>query len=127
MYPSIDTAEQAAPPTTCGAVSPKAWEGGDVVNVAMPISDTIVNVAPAFGGVALLGEAGKIAAVSTYRFASIMPGPSGKGVAAELRGKPGEVVPLMFASGSAAAPALKCTVVPTTIGPDGTAVAHFAG
>ncbi len=137
MYPSIDTAEQATPSTACGAVSPKAWEGGDVVNVAMPISDTIVNVAPAFGGVALLGEAGKIAAVSTYRFASIMPGPSGKGVTAELRGKPGEVVPLMFALGPAATAAesngedvvaaLKCTVVPTTIGQDGTALAHFSG
>jgi hypothetical protein len=104
----------------------------------MPISDTIVNVAPAFGDVALLGEAGKIAAVSTYRFASIAPGPSGKGVVAELRGKPGEVVPLMFAGSAAAAAAdssssggevavaaLKCTVVPTTIGLDGTAVAHF--
>ena len=87
------------------------------------------------------GEAGKITAVSVFRFISVEP--SGKGLEVKLRGKPGESVPLLFASttsdvafgdpnkqgedeGLLAEPALKCSQVTTTIGPDGTGVAQFA-
>lgn len=72
------------------------------------------------------GEAGKITAVSVFRFISVKP--SGKGLEVKLRGKPGESVPLLFASTTSdvAESRLKCSQVATTIGPDGTAVAHFA-
>ena len=89
----------------------------------------------------IAGEAGKITAVSVFRFISVKP--SGNGLEVKLRGKPGESVPLLFASttsdvavgsgnkqGEDEAPVaesrLKCSQVATTIGPDGTAVAHFA-
>ena len=42
----------------------------------------------------------------------------GAGISVGLRGKPGEVVQVMFAVDS------KCVAKPTTIGSDGTAVAH---
>ena len=88
------------------------------------------------------GEAGKVTAVSVFRFISVAPGPSGKGLEVKLRGHPRESVPLLFASASSGesiadaftgheseyAPAryaLKCSVVIATIGADGTGVAHF--
>lgn len=74
-------------------------------------------------GAALLGEAGKVTAVSAYRFSSVTPtstatAAGGDGITVGLRGKPGEVVELMFAVGG------HCVAKPTTIGADGTAVAH---
>ena len=86
------------------------------------------------------GEAGKVAAVSVYRFASVDPAPSGKGIVVRLRGKPGESVPLLFASEEKSVDhataadesedvgtelALKCSLVTATIAPDGTGVDHF--
>jgi hypothetical protein len=48
------------------------------------------NFAPVLGGVALLDEAGKIIAVSAYRFASVSAKQGGGGLTVELRGKPEE-------------------------------------
>ena len=77
-------------------------------------------LAPVLGGVALLGEAGKVAAVSTYRFASVAAA-SGGGVAISLRGAPSEVVTLLFAD----AASLACASLDVTIGDDGTATAQY--
>jgi len=69
--------------------------------------------------------------------------PSGQGLKVKLRGKPGETVPLLFASatsyetfegsikqgdgeGLVAASALKCSLLTAKIGTDGTGVTHFA-
>ena len=120
MHPSIDNAEQA--PTGCGAVAPKVWAAGGGINAEIAVSDTIANVAPVFGSVALLGEAGKIAAVSTYRFKSIAA--TTAGIAAELRGKSGEVVNLMVATkgaGGGDSDSYTCSSKAVTIGADGTA------
>jgi hypothetical protein len=51
-------------------------------------------------------------------------------VAVKLRGKPGESVPLLFASATGLTAvshgsALKCSLVTATISSDGTGVAHF--
>ena len=60
-------------------------------------------------------------AVSSYRFASVAAAAGGgAGMTVSLRGKPGEVVRLMFAQGG------KCLAKPTTIGPDGTATTTAA-
>lgn len=119
MYPSVETATQA--PTDCGAVAPKAWAVGGGINAEMSVSDTIANVAPVFGSVALLGEAGKITAISTYRFKLIDV--TAAGIEATLRGKPGEIVTLMVATKSASGNSYSCSGKPITIGLDGTASA----
>jgi hypothetical protein len=75
-------------------------------------------VVPALpGGVALLGEAGKVAAVSTFRFSSVVA--QGAGVEVALRGAPGEVVTLLFARSGA------CVDVNVSVGGDGTARVSF--
>jgi hypothetical protein len=75
-----------------------------------------------FGGVALLGEVGKVTSVSTHRFASIST--SGNGLMVGLRGKPAEAVTLFYATGSAVA-GYKCATRLVTIGTDGTATASL--
>ena len=108
----------------CGGVRSLAlWNG----SVAVPLPDgagdgvTIVNVAPVFaGGVALLGEATKVVAVSTFRVASIESTGAGQ-VAVALRGAPGEAVELLFASGAEP----QCVSCAITIAADGTATAKF--
>jgi hypothetical protein len=89
----------------------------------MTLHDTIVNVAPLFGRVALLGEAGKITSVSTYRFASVVGNTAG--ITASLRGKVGEVISLLFATAGGGG-GLTCVAKAVTIGPGGTATAHLA-
>ena len=85
----------------------------------------IVNVAPVFGGkLALLGKAGKITAVSTFRFAAVVPDSAG-GLTVSLRGKPGELVSLLVATASTADGTFTCAVKPATIGPAGTASVHL--
>ena len=74
------------------------------------------------GGVALLDEAGKIIAVSAYRFASVSAKQGGGGLTVELRGKPEEVVELL--SSAAAGDAIKQQNA--TIGADGTASVTLA-
>ena len=90
---------------------------------------TQVNISPVVNGAALLGEAGKVTAVSAYRFSSIVASDShddqgglgnGGGISVGLRGKPGEVVEVMFAVAG------KCVARPTKIGADGTSTAHSA-
>ena len=72
--------------------------------------------------VALLDEAGKIIAVSAYRFASVSAKQGGGGLTVELRGKPEEVVELL--SSAAAGDAIKQQNA--TIGADGTASVTLA-
>ena len=99
------------------------WTG----SVAVPLPDgagdgvAIVHVAPIFaGGVALLGEATKVVAVSTYRFASIESAGAGQ-LAVALRGAPGEAVELLFASGEEP----QCASCTIAIDSGGTATANF--
>ena len=107
----------------CTGVTVNTWKGS--ANMSLPEGDgaTQVNIAPLSNGVALLGEASKVTAVSAYRFSSITPSADASkgGLTVGLRGKPGEVVALLFAVGG------KCVSVPTTIGVDGTGAAHSPG
>ena len=76
-----------------------------------------VNVSPVFHGVSLLGEPGKVCAVSTFRFSSISSDESGMSLT--VRGEPQEVVAVMFAvfkEGS-----LRCVDKTAIIQPSGTA------
>ena len=82
----------------------------------------LLNAAPVVGGAALLGEAGKVAALSTRRFANVS---FDGGMAAVLRGAPGEVVSVQFASGYP--DALACVVVNATIGGGGVGTVTFEG
>ena len=84
--------------TDCSGVEVSEWSGAATVQVLPGASgpDAVgaeaeapkgpadftsqVNIAPVIGGVALLGEAGKITSVSAYRFASVGAGPAGKGL-----------------------------------------------
>ena len=87
----------------------------------------LVNVAPLLtSGVALLGELGKAAAVSTYRFTSV--GVRGGAVEVEVRGKPGEVVNLLFVvdEQQAALAKLRCVERRLTVGANGTAATSVA-
>jgi hypothetical protein len=114
--------------SACHGVMISTWEGK--ANMSLPLGDgaTQVNIAPLVDGAALLGEAGKVTAVSAYRFSYVMPTRTagggvvgdggGGGISVGLRGKPGEIVELMFAVHG------QCVAKPTTIGSDGTAVAH---
>ena len=96
--------------------------------MSLPLGDgaTQVNISPVVNGAALLGEAGKVTAVSAYRFSSIVAsghdqgGRGNAGISVGLRGKPGEVVEVMFAVAG------KCVARPTKIGADGTSTAHSA-
>ena len=84
----------------------------------------LVNAAPVVTSKAtLLGEAGKVAAVSTYRFASVAA--DGDDVKVGLRGDPGEAVTLLFATPADAG--FACAPLVATIGADGTATATFKG
>lgn len=55
----------------------------------------LLHASPVLGGAALLGEARTIAAVSSYRFASISPAASGAG----LRGAPREAMSVSYSKG----------------------------
>ena len=79
------------------------------------LSPTQVNVAPLLNGLALLGEAGKVTAVSSYRFASISVDNSTSGLSVDLRGGPGELVTLLWAQN----PSLIIQTKSVTLGGDG--------
>ena len=111
----------------CSAVNVSAWTGQVKVAPVLDDSDTILNIAPLMGGEhALLGEAGKIAAVSTYRFASVKDGATG-GIDVALRGKPGEKVTLLFATRVGEGGPFVCKSRQGVVGSDGTAAVTFSG
>jgi hypothetical protein len=112
----------------CSAVKVQEWVGASAnVSMTMDDNDGILNIAPLIGGQhALLGEAGKIAAVSTYRFASVGAAGSG-GIVAALRGKPSEAVTLLFATRTGTSGPFTCKSQGVAIGADGTASATFSG
>lgn len=87
------------------------------VSVGSSVPD-LVGFAPVLGGVALLGEAKKIAAVSVYRFASVSA-KQGGGLTVAMRGKPGEVVTLLYSAGGGG----PIKQQNATIGANGTAAA----
>ena len=125
----------------CTSVTVAAWTGKVAMDIAQygggldadgsltskPKSKAdgvfMVNVAPVINGVALLGEVGKVTAVSSHRFASVAPSSTsaslGAGLNVGLRGKAGEEVTLLYATGSATA-GYKCETQTVTIGSDGT-------
>ena len=76
-----------------------------------------VNIAPVVDGVALLGEKAKVAAVSTYRFQSVVARGAG-GLTVTLRGETNESVTLLFARNASGFQVERKLVV---IGPSGTA------
>ena len=82
-----------------------------------PLQPAHWNFAPIVGGLAFLGEEGKVAAVSSHRFASIAV--QGGAAAVALRGAPGEAVTLLWAQ----APGLKVQRKTVTLGGDGAAAA----
>ena len=92
----------------------------DAAPIALPLAQLAPsqwNVAPLVDGVAFLGEEGKVAAVSSFRFSSIAAG--GGSVVAALRGAPGEAVTLLWA----AAPSFAIQRKTVALGADGTATA----
>eukprot|EP01052_Picozoa_sp_SAG31_P033108 SAG31_NODE_3702_length_3974_cov_13.982452_2_plen_254_part_00 len=98
----------------------------DADGVSVPMRDTIVNVAPVFGHKALLGEAGKITAVSTYRFVAVVP--KDDGISTTIRGKPGENVTLLFAIRSQQGlvyTEFSCMAKPVIVDQSGQATVHF--
>ena len=115
---------------------------GGAFNTSLGVDGgALVNVAPVYGGrYALLGEASKVTAVSTYRFTSVALSndtpQAGVSLAVGMRGKPGERVVVLFAvaatesgagvrGGSGAGPSYACKSVSSTIGTDGTATIDF--
>lgn len=120
----------------CNAVHVAEWArtGNNSVALTMAGGDAILNVAPLIGGPhALLGEQGKVTAVSTYRFAAVHAGTGGNGIVVNLQGKPNEAVVLLFATRSSTAATAgskapyACKSVQATIGGDGTASVTFNG
>ena len=79
-----------------------------------------VNIAPVLAGVALLGEQGKVAAVSTYRFASVVS--HGGGLLVTIRGEPKEPVTLLFTT---EASGFKVQRKVAAVGADGTVVVRL--
>ena len=123
----------------CANVAPTSWVGE--LNVTVPNGDgaALLNIAPVFGkrALALLGEVGKIAAVSTYRFSSVALAADGNSLQVALRGKPGETVSLLFAvlsmgggggdTEGASFGGYKCHALNATIGASGVGAVDFSG
>ena len=122
---SADFVAQALAADPCASVDVVTWSGSAPMSFTSPSKSdkditSQINIAPAFSAgsasqLALLGEAGKVTAVSTYRFAAEEP--SASGLTAHLRGKAGEVIKLLFAKDG------KCVAQTAFIGADGTGVA----
>jgi hypothetical protein len=119
----------------CDGVNPSLWNGTATLQFPPVNKDGVShlvlaplwgNAASGGGRVALLGEAGKVAAVSTYRFERAAPAPAGGGVELSLRGGPGEIVPLLFAvENGEATESFGCVAVNASLGSDGTASISF--
>ena len=97
-----------------------------------------VHAAPVFracggapGAIALLGERGKAAAVSSYRFSSVAAACGAGGahttLAVDLRGAPGEATTVLFATPSGGGGAWESAEAPATMGADGTATVLLGG
>jgi hypothetical protein len=129
-----EAAEAGAGSTTCGYVEPVAFTGELTVDLPVqlsrppkgfPVQPTLqLNLAPVLGAglVSLLGEAGKVTAVSTYRFSSIVESAGRIDVA--LRGAPNETVHLRFAHKNKNGN-WTCVAKAASIGPGGAGTASF--
>tara|TARA_B110000208_G_scaffold99672_1_gene124410 strand:- start:239 stop:1927 length:1689 start_codon:yes stop_codon:yes gene_type:complete len=112
-----------------GAASMGSWNGSATFNYAHVDGGVLMNIAPVFvqpagsgGKLALLGEAGKVTSISTYRFSSVNV--AADGVHVKLRGKSGEAITLLYAQASTAASSdYACASTKIAIGTDGTATA----
>ena len=112
-----------------GVSSLQVWAGNVTAPLPPDNSDgvTVVNISPIFpSGLALLGEATKAVAASTFRVASIQQqSDSGGGLVVSIRGLPQESVQLLFSNASASVPT--CFVCTVPIGADGSASVIFPG
>ena len=100
--------------------SKKAMHFSDASGVQIALSDapTLSYVSPvADCGIALLGEEGKVAMLSTYRFAAVFPDPHSPGLHVNLRGEVGERVTLLYVRISEG---LTVQRLQATVGPSGT-------
>jgi hypothetical protein len=106
-----------------GSLALNLPDGGGVAGITgSGLQPALVNVAPVHGETALLGEAGKVTAVSVFRFASVASSASSSsGLTVTVRGAPGEAVELMFAQKGAGG-AFVCVAKQAVVGADGTAV-----
>ena len=92
-----------------GATHATLWAPATKVNVRLAHEPEQTNVAPVLqNGRVLLGEAGKVAAVSTHRFVSVAAS-GADGIRVVLRGAPGERVELLH-SGTSSGLEIKVTV-----------------
>ena len=103
-----------------GAAAAPFSEASPAALQLAPRSPAVRNVAPVLaGGIALLGEEGKAAAVSSYRFAGVEEG--GAGLRVALRGAPREDLTLLWA----AAPGFVVQRAPVQLDGEGRAVVQL--
>jgi hypothetical protein len=110
--------DRAALTGRSGAAAQPFSEAQPALLPLQPLQLSQWNFAPLLNGLAFLGEAGKVAAVSSHRFTSIAA-VGGAGFSVQLRGAPGESVTLLWA----AEPALAIQSKEVRLGPEGTASA----
>lgn len=99
---------------TCADIEVAPWNGS--ATMVMPSSKNshgaggaaMINLAPLFEGVALLGELGKVTAVSSHRFTDVSA--AGGTLTVSLRGQAGESVLLAFAKSRPGTAAVGCSV-----------------
>jgi len=93
-----------------------SWFAESYAEMTLSETPILTYISPVLAcGIALLGEEGKVAMISTYRFASIESDTSGLRVT--LQGAVGEVIPLLYVRVSAGLRPLRKLV---TIGANGT-------
>ena len=126
---SASLVQQADAADACAGVEISQFD--ESITLALPADGerqpALANFAPLHGDTALLGEAGKVTAVSVFRFASVDDA-AGGGLHVKLRGAPKEVVSILFAKKQAGGDArggrgggFVCVAKKVTIGADGTA------
>lgn len=110
----------------CEGVNIQTWHGSANVSLTMDDDDGLLNIAPVLTDLhTLLGEAGKVTAISTYRFSSIST--KNSVITVNLRGLPTEVVTLLFASRTMPSASFSCKTFTATIGSNGTARVTYGG
>ena len=105
----------------CSTIEPAIFNG----NFTMPLPKgdltSQFNLAPLYGGIALLGELSKVTAVSPQRFEAVAP--DGESLSVKLRSKPAENVTLAYVV--AFHGGLSCKTAEVSVGADGSATAEL--
>lgn len=102
-----------------GTAAAVPWLSGSTIPIRFEHSPQQTNIAPVLpNGAVLLGEAGKVTAVSSYRVVEI----AAEGSTVTLQGEPGESIQLMLAHASSGFAVTQRTV---TIGAGGTSVVRM--